>query len=100
MVSMMPTPMMPFSFLESFYRKHGYSQVEVTSRILGPWQLQLTVVEGPLTRVGTITIIGNEAYDTVALTNYLLGPTRERYPRIRQDTGLPSLRLIFTAEWT
>jgi outer membrane protein insertion porin family len=76
-------------FLESFYRKHGYSQVEVTSQILGPWRLRLTVVEGPLTRVGTITIIGNEAYDTVTLTNYLLGPTRERYPRIRQDTGLP-----------
>jgi len=76
-------------FLESFYRRHGYSQVEVTSQILGPWRLGLTVVEGPLTRIGTITIIGNEAYDTVTLTNYLLGPTRERYPRIRKDTGLP-----------
>ena len=76
-------------FLESFYRRHGYSQVEVTSQILGPWRLRLTVVEGPLTRIGTITIIGNEAYDTVTLTNYLLGPTRERYPRIRKDTGLP-----------
>ena len=61
----------------------------MTSQTLGPWRLGLTVVEGPLTRIGTITIIGNEAYDTVTLTNYLLGPTRERYPRIRQDTGLP-----------
>jgi hypothetical protein len=31
----------------------------------------LTVAEGPLTRVGAITIIGNQAYDTPALTNYL-----------------------------
>ena len=76
-------------FLESFYRKHGYSQVEVTSKVLGPWQLLLTVNEGPLTRVGAITFVGNEAYDATALTNYLLGPTRERYPRIRQDARLP-----------
>ena len=76
-------------FLESFYRKHGYSQVEVTSKVLGPWRLLLTVNEGPLTRVGAITFVGNEAYDAAALTNYLLGPTRERYPRIRQDARLP-----------
>jgi outer membrane protein insertion porin family len=76
-------------FLESFYRKHGYSQVEVTSSVLGPWRLRLTVDEGPLTRVGAITFIGNKAYDNATLTDYLLGPTRERYPRIRQDTRLP-----------
>ncbi|MGA7215679.1 MAG: outer membrane protein assembly factor BamA [Terrimicrobiaceae bacterium] len=76
-------------FLESFYRRHGYSQVEVTSNVLGPWRLRLTVNEGPLARIGSITITGNKAYDTAALTNYLLGPTRERYPRIRQDLRLP-----------
>src|ERR1700704_5397590 len=63
-------------FLESFYRKHGYSQADVTSKVLGPWRLLLTVEEGPLTRVGAITIIGNQAYDTATLTSYLLGPTR------------------------
>ena len=36
-------------FLESFYRRHGYSQAEVTSNVLGPWRLRLTVNEGPLT---------------------------------------------------
>jgi outer membrane protein assembly complex protein YaeT len=76
-------------FLESFYRRHGYSQVEVTSSVLGPWRLRLAVDEGPLTRVGAITFLGNKAYDNAALTDYLLGPTRERYPRIRQDTRLP-----------
>jgi outer membrane protein insertion porin family len=76
-------------FLESFYRRNGYSQVEVSSKILGPWRLRLIVNEGPLTRVGNITYIGNHSYDDATLTNYLLGPTRERYPRIRQDTRLP-----------
>ena len=61
----------------------------MTSNVLGPWRLRLTVNEGPLARIGSITITGNKAYDTAALTNYLLGPTRERYPRIRQDLRLP-----------
>ena len=87
-------------FLESFYRRHGYSQAEVTSNVLGPWRLRLTVNEGPLTRVGAVTFIGNHAYDTATLTNYLLGPIRERYPRIRQDTRLPFIEsdVFFGAE--
>ena len=76
-------------FLESFYRRHGYSQAEVSSRIVGPWRLRLIVNEGPLTRVGGITYVGVRAYPDATLTNYLLGPTRERYPRIRQDLRLP-----------
>ena len=87
-------------FLESFYRRHGYSQAEVTSNVLGPWRLRLIVNEGPLTRVGAITFIGNQGYDTATLTNYLLGPIRERYPRIRQDTRLPFIEedIFFGAE--
>ncbi|HEY5707736.1 MAG TPA: outer membrane protein assembly factor BamA [Terrimicrobiaceae bacterium] len=87
-------------FLESFYRRHGYSQAEVTSSVPGPWRLRLIVNEGPLTRVGAITFMGNHAYNTVTLTNYLLGPTRERYPRIRQDTRLPFIEadVFFGAE--
>ena len=87
-------------FLESFYRRHGYSQAEVTSGVLGPWRLRLIVNEGPLTRVGAITFIGNNSYDTATLTNYLLGPTRERYPRLRQDTLLPFIEsdIFFGAE--
>ena len=87
-------------FLESFYRRHGYSQAEVTANVLGPWRLRLTVNEGPLTRVGDVTFIGNHAYDSATLTNYLLGPIRERYPRIRQDTRLPFIEgdVFFGAE--
>ena len=87
-------------FLESFYRRHGYSQATVTSNILGPWRLRLTVNEGPLTRVGAITYKGNNAYSDAVLTNYLLGPIRERYPRIREDARLPFIEsdIFFGAE--
>ena len=83
-----------------FTEDMGYSQAEVTSNVLGPWRLRLIVNEGPLTRVGAITFIGNHSYDTATLTNYLLGPTRERYPRIRQDTRLPFIEsdIFFGAE--
>ena len=76
-------------FLESFYRRHGYANAEVEAKILGPWSLQLTVEEGPLAHVGSITIEGNSGFDTKTLTDYLLGPLRERFPRIRNDLKLP-----------
>jgi outer membrane protein insertion porin family len=76
-------------FLESFYRRHGYAHVQVKAEITGPWGLQLTVEEGPLAHVGEIAIEGNTGFDTKTLTNYLLGPIRERFPRIRQDFRLP-----------
>jgi len=76
-------------FLDSFYRQHGYAQVESNYQIAGPWELRLAVHEGPLARVGAITFEGAAGYDTKTLTDYLLGPTRERYPRIRKDINLP-----------
>lgn len=76
-------------FLESYYRKQGYPKVQVTSQIQGPWALTLQVAEGPLTKVGTVVIRGNQAYDDKTLTNYLLGPTRERFPETKIDTQLP-----------
>lgn len=76
-------------FLESFYRKAGYSEVTATSRIMGPWDLYLTVEEGPRAFVGTVSVEGNHAFDTDTLDDYLLGPIRERFPRIRRDILLP-----------
>jgi outer membrane protein assembly complex protein YaeT len=76
-------------FLESFYRRHGYASVHVKSEIVGPWTLRLSVEEGPVAHIGTITIEGNTGFDDKTLSNYLLGPIRERFPRIRQDFQLP-----------
>lgn len=76
-------------FLEVFYRRQGYASVEVTSEITGPWELHLAITEGPLAHVGTITVEGNTGFDQATIRKYLLGPIRERFPRIRQDTQLP-----------
>lgn len=81
-------------FLEVFYRMHGYSQVEVEEAITGPWSLRLRINEGPLTRLGTITFQGNEAHSHEDLMNYLLGPLRERFPRIRSDADLPFVEAL------
>ncbi len=75
--------------LESFYRKNGYSSVEVTPGIVGAWTLRLAVTEGPVTRLGPVVIVGNKGFDTATLTGYLLGPLRERFPRVRRDAELP-----------
>ena len=76
-------------FLESFYRKNGYSQVSVSAQIAGAASLRLVVKEGPLTKIGNVSIPGAKNYTALELTNYLLGPTRERFPRIKQDAALP-----------
>ncbi len=76
-------------FLEVFYRKHGYTQVEVDSAILGPWSVRLSIQEGPLTLLGKVEILGFKAYDYTNLQDFLLGPLRERFPRIQVDALLP-----------
>lgn len=76
-------------FLEVFYRRHGYAHVAVTSQITGPWNLRLSVEEGPVARVGQVAIEGNRGMTEGELTKYLLGPIRERFPRVREDIQLP-----------
>jgi len=76
-------------FVDSFYRQNGYSQVDTVDKITGPWQLLLTINEGPLTLLGPINVTGSKAYDVETISKYLLGPTRERFPRIREEIRLP-----------
>ena len=76
-------------FLDTYYRKHGYSDVDVKSEIKGPWALMLRVNEGPPTKIAAFHIRGSKAYDDKTLINYLLGPTRERFSDIKVDTELP-----------
>ena len=47
------------------------------------------VNEGPLTKVGRVRIVGEQTHTEPELTKYLLGPTRERFPRIKRDADLP-----------
>lgn len=75
--------------LETFYRRQGFPEVEVDPRIAGPWVLQLRIREGRRTTVGETSFPGASAHTVEELRNYLLGPTRERFPQIREDVALP-----------
>lgn len=76
-------------FLEVFYRMHGYTQVEVEPAVTGPWALTLQITEGPKALLGRVQILGFQSYDFEYLQDFLLGPLRERFPRIRADALLP-----------
>lgn len=75
--------------LEAFYRKQGFPEVEVEPAITGAWALQLSIREGRRATLGETTFPGAVAYEEGTLRDYLLGPTRERFPRIRGDLDLP-----------
>ncbi len=75
-------------FLALFYLKHGFSQVQVTEQIDGG-RLILNVQEGPLTTLGETTFVGNTAFDSVTLLDYLIGATRERVSRFKAEEDLP-----------
>lgn len=76
-------------FLEVYYRKQGYSQVQVTATITGPWSLRLDITEGPLTKLGSVSIGGGKSYSDEELMGYLLGPLKAWFPRIKDDNELP-----------
>lgn len=76
-------------FLEVFYRSHGYASVSVRPLVTGSWRLRLAVSEGPLATLESVTFHGNSAFDDGTLRRYLLGPIRERFPRIRGIVNLP-----------
>ena len=67
-------------FLANFYRQHGYSKADVAWETLGANRLRLKINEGPLSRLGRVTIVGNQRISQAALLDYLLGPTHERFP--------------------
>lgn len=79
-------------YAEQLYRKEGFAQVHVQEEIRGSWTLRLNIEEGPRTKIGKLAIQGNQAFDTPQLHDYLLGPTRERYPRIKEDLDLPYVK--------
>ena len=76
-------------FLENHYRKHGYSQVTAESRITGRWSLRMRISDGPKTTIGKVSVPGAKSHTTKEVTDYLLGPTRERFPRLKNDAELP-----------
>ncbi len=93
-------------FLAIYYRKHGYSQVEVEEQIAGN-RLILNISEGPLTSIGETRFEGNAFVDDETLKGYLLGATYERLseagdsiPYIEGDilTGVGRIRGYYLSE--
>ncbi len=68
-------------FLELFYRQRGYANVNVSYALPGGSRLRLTISEGPLTTVSAIQFTGNDHQTSEKLSEYLVGPTRERNAR-------------------
>ncbi|PYJ56877.1 MAG: hypothetical protein DME82_03730, partial [Verrucomicrobia bacterium] len=74
-------------FLEVFYRKHGYTKVNVHYVIESSDRLRLDITEGPRFMLQTVVFDGNTREPADKLFEYMVGPTRERYSRL--DKRLP-----------
>lgn len=93
-------------FLGIFYRKHGYSQVDVQESIAGPRGLVLAVREGPLTELGHVEFRGVNGLSEATLRDYIIGVTRERFPREKTlpyvesdvNTGVDRIRGLYASE--
>lgn len=92
--------------LELFYRKNGYAKAEVGYGLDGN-RLRLEIAEGPRTTVGNITFVGNDHIVTDKLSEFLIGPTRERYgktekslPFVKNDLaeGVDLVRRLYISE--
>jgi outer membrane protein insertion porin family len=71
-------------FLEVFYRKHGYADVNVNYVIESQDRLRLDITEGPRLTVGAVIFDGNAREPADKLLEYMLGPTRERYSKLEK----------------
>src|SRR6266699_2988576 len=71
-------------FLEVFYRKHGYANVNVHYAIESQDRLRLDISEGPRFTLGTVIFDGNAGEPSDKLFEYVVGPTRERYSKLEK----------------
>jgi outer membrane protein insertion porin family len=94
-------------FLGIFFRKNGYSDVTVDSKILGSHAIALFIKEGPITLLGTIHFHGVSGLPVATLQDYIAGTTRERFPNPKGalpfvqsdiDTGVERIRGLYASE--
>src|SRR6266403_1250363 len=71
-------------FVEVFYRKHGYTKVNVHYVIESTDRLRLDITEGPRFMLQTVVFEGNAQEPADKLFEYIVGPTRERYSRLEK----------------
>src|SRR6184192_3631859 len=94
-------------FLEVFYRKHGYADVNVHYAIESQDRLRLDITEGPRFIVGMVVLDGNAREPSDKLFEYMVGPTRERYSKLEKklpfvaadmQEGASLVRRLYVAE--
>src|SRR5438067_3681448 len=85
-------------FLELFYRKHGYAKVSVRYRIESGDRLVLDINEGPLVTLGLVNFVGNQHQATALLFDYAVGPTRERYSKLKSKLPVVAAEVEDRAE--
>ena len=71
-------------FVEVFYRKHGYTKVNVHYVIESESRLRLDITEGPRLMLRTVLFEGNTREPADKLFDYMVGPTRERYSSLER----------------
>ncbi len=94
-------------FLELFYRKHGYSKVDVHYSLPGGNRLRLDVSEGPRVTLASVNFVGNSSQSAEKLFDYAVGPTRERYSKAERklpfvasdlEEGVDLVHRVYVAE--
>jgi outer membrane protein assembly complex protein YaeT len=94
-------------FLGVFYRKNGYANANVTSKVLGSNSIELDITEGPFTLLDGVTFQGVAGLPAPTLKDYITSTTRERFPKAKAalpfvqadvDAGVDSIRGLYASE--
>jgi outer membrane protein insertion porin family len=71
-------------YLEVFYRRNGYPNVNVNYQIRGS-ELKLNITEGRYYKLGTINFVGNQSFPAKSLNDYMIGTTRARLSQFKKE---------------
>jgi outer membrane protein insertion porin family len=71
-------------YLEVFYRRNGYPDVNVTYQIREP-ELKLNITEGQYYKLGKINFAGNSSFPAKSLNDYMIGTTRARLSQFKKQ---------------
>jgi outer membrane protein insertion porin family len=71
-------------YLEVFYRRHGYPNVNVNYQIRGR-ELQLNITEGRYYNLGKINFVGNQSFPDKSINDYMIGTTRARLSQFQKQ---------------
>jgi outer membrane protein insertion porin family len=71
-------------YLDVFYRRHGYPNVNVNYQIQGR-ELKLNITEGRYYQLGKIDFVGNHTFPPSSLDDYMIGTTRARFSQFQKQ---------------